>query len=59
MQYAEQGMDGSMHCEHIEDYRDFVSGCDYPDWVRDLIYAEIDGVEKWHENNGTLNDIVG
>jgi hypothetical protein len=65
---AEDGCDGSTHAEHIQDWRDFTdelrrealgdaeddeSEKTVESW-HDAITAEIDACEKWHEDNGTL-----
>jgi hypothetical protein len=68
---AKHGSDGSTHAEIIQDWRDFLSSLKVydPDFDdpedeadRDLtqeqydkISADIDACEKWHDENGSLN----
>ena len=54
---AEHGADGSTHAETIEDWRDYLSMADYPDWLKDRLGLEINEVELWHELNGSLDNV--
>ena len=57
---AEQGCDGSLHCEIIEDWREFLDMSDgISEEDRDNITKQIDEVEKWHMDNGSLFTEVG
>ncbi len=56
---AEDQMDGSTHAEVIQDWRDYLDQSNYSDEEKESITKEIDECEKWHEQNGTLNDIIG
>jgi hypothetical protein len=70
---AEDGGDGSTHQEHIDDWREFAEilhreasrraesdeeatriDADY-----DALVEDIDRSEKWHVDNGTINEEVG
>ena len=67
---AEHGSDGSTHAEHIQDWRDYAAEA-YKEARRALDYgdpleaeldaleaeldAELDALETWHEQNGTLH----
>lgn len=56
---AENGSDGSTHAEHIEDWRDFLNYYErLPERCKDYLRAEIDQVEKWHEEHGTLYEVI-
>jgi len=70
---AEDGCDGSTHQEHIDDWREFAEMLHRESWwhaetdeeaVRidadyDALVADIDRAEKWHVDNGTINEEVG
>lgn len=58
-EYAEEGGNGSTHAEVIQDWRDFLDIADYPDEVYDHILVEIDVCEDWHEQNGSLWEVIG
>lgn len=57
--WAEDGGDGSTHDEAIQDMRDYLKDADLPEYIKEKISVEIDSVEEWHEQNGSLNDIIG
>ena len=54
---AEHGANGSTHAETIEDWRDYLSIADYPDWLKDCLTKEIDETELWHELQGSLDHV--
>lgn len=60
---AEFGTIGDLNCEIIEDWREFlqvaffVGTVDEPLW--ESISNEIDEVESWHDNNGSLYEPSG
>lgn len=67
---AEYGGDGRTHGEVIEMWRDAIHCLMKPeleddngDWtvnpVFDSIMNEIDEVEKWHDENGSLDQVIG
>lgn len=58
-EYAADGMDGSTHAEIIQDWRDYLDISDYPNWVKTILSVQIDACEKWHVDNGSINDIIG
>ena len=51
---AEFGTEGSTHQEIIEDWREFLDNLDEDEADLDAITAEIDDCEKWHKENGSL-----
>lgn len=71
---AEDGADGSTHGEHIDDQREFLSllsvwnpetdadenpdDYDITQEVHDRISSELDEVEKWHAEHGTLGQQI-
>jgi hypothetical protein len=71
---AENGADGSLHSEVIQDWRDYLDTFsifdpDYDEGKKDhsqltqeeydSILAEIDACEAWHEKNGSLYQEIG
>lgn len=58
-EYAEIASDGETHAEKIESWRDFLSDLTLPEKIRERIVGEIDNVEKWHAENGSLNEFIG
>lgn len=64
---AEDGCDGSTHAEVIEDWRTYAgilrdqAGEDDEQAQAgiDDLEAEIDACEKWHDENGSLNEQLG
>jgi hypothetical protein len=78
---AEDGSDGSFHCEVIEDWREYAqdlfSDAERELWAQDLsdkefdvafenlealrdnLLEEIDACENWHQENGTLSEMIG
>lgn len=73
-EYAEDGCNGSMHFEVIEDWRDYlntlkvfdpdydeiedIDNYDITQLVYDNIEKEIDSCEEWHEKNGSLYQVI-
>lgn len=57
-EYAENGSNGSTHAEVIEDWRDFLKIWDIPERCKAGIEKEIEECEKWHDKNGSLNEII-
>lgn len=53
--------DGSTHGEYIQDFRECLRDCfpDLDDSTRERIERDIDECEEWHENNGSLHDVIG
>ena len=58
-EYAEIASDGETHAEKIESWRDFLADLTLPEKIRERIVCEIDNVEKWHIENGSLNEVIG
>ena len=56
---AKHGSDGSTHNEILEDWYEFIDDSEYPEWVKVLLHKELGVLVEWHEENGTLNEIVG
>lgn len=56
---AENGADGSTHAESIEDMNDYVSNSDFPQWIKTILMEQIDFLEKYHDEQGTLNRVIG
>lgn len=72
---AEYGIDGSLHCEVIEDWRDFLNTLNIPDddelpelceseydidaYTESAILNEINSCEEWHIKNGTYDQQIG
>lgn len=59
-EYAENGCNGSTHREAIEDYSAFLNSIrrDIPERVFNRIEAEIEALQLWHEQNGSINTII-
>tara|TARA_Y100000593_G_C4039926_1_gene204616 strand:- start:94 stop:438 length:345 start_codon:yes stop_codon:yes gene_type:complete len=51
--------DGSTHSEHIEDWREALHWLEIDDEVKESILSEIDSVEKYHKDNGSLFEVIG
>jgi len=65
-EYAKDGLDGSTHAEHIEDWRaawrDFLSDCgkwEHPERVANAVDTAIDSCWDWHVKNGSIEQVVG
>jgi hypothetical protein len=58
-EYAENGLNGSKHCEIIQDWKDYLAISEYPDWVKTILSVQIDACEKWHIGNGSIDSIIG
>ena len=63
---AESGADGKTHAEVIQDWRDAFEnmlsdrrGKEYPTRFAAAINAIFDGIEAWHETNGSLYQEIG
>ncbi len=60
---AEHGSDGSTTAEVIEDWRQALSCAVQDEFLteedRAAIEQEIDSVEDWHEQHGTLDEAIG
>lgn len=69
---AEHGADGSTHAEIIQDWRDYAAAAyddarrmaeedelDELDRLEAKLEAELDALEAWHEQNGTLYQEIG
>ena len=63
---AEFGCDGKTHSEVIQDWRDAFEnmlsdrrGKEYPTRFASAINAIFDGIEAWHETNGSLYQEIG
>lgn len=67
--YAEHGCNGSTHKEVIEDWRDFIKdvyshNCsieneDFKEKNLEAIEQEITDCEEWHNENGSLFEVIG
>ena len=65
---AEFGADGKTHADVIEDWReafecwlkyDHRRGHEYPYRFSDAVTDHFDAVELWHENSGSLREVIG
>lgn len=56
---AKFGGDGSTHGEHIQDWRDTLGWLGLDDEVKESISKEIDATEKWHVDNGSIDEQIG
>lgn len=52
---AEDGCDGSTHGEIIQDWRDALRSSDLNACTQKLIERDIDACEKWHIDNGSID----
>lgn len=53
---AQEGCDGSTHQEIIDDWRECLDSLDLDDETKESIAQEIDDCEKWHTENGSIDD---
>lgn len=53
------GMEGSLHCEIIQDWEEYLATLTVSARTRKSIQAEIDATRKWHSDNGSLYKQVG
>lgn len=69
---TENGGDGSTHAEHLNDMRQAFSDwlrdrryqkrnrlAEYPYRLEAAVYDEIDSIEAWHQQNGSLEQEIG
>ncbi len=56
---VENGCDGSTHGEVIEDWREALDCSDLGDDEKETIVAEIDDCERWHVENGSIDQTGG
>jgi hypothetical protein len=60
---AEDGADGSTHGERIDDWREALCCAQLDGYITELecdgMLREADETERWHEQNGSLNQEVG
>lgn len=57
-EYDKHGGEGSTHAESIEDNRSFIRASNYPDYIKDSMLAELEVIEKRHEEAGDLDEII-
>ena len=53
------GMEGSLHCEIIQDWEEYLATLTVSARTRKSIQAEIETIRKWHRYNGSLYKQVG
>lgn len=57
--YAEDGLNGSTHDEVIQDWKEYLVDAELPEPVKDALLAEIESVEEWHIQNGSICNVIG